>query len=394
MKGDKRAGVDEALARFLDWVRPIDRMTTISIDEADDRVLYSDIIAPMDYPHYDQCILDGYAVRTEDVNRCINDPGHPRLKVSDHVAESICKLIHTGDALPDGADAVLPLENACESDGFVRADTNLEPGKWVWNTGAGIRKKDLVFRKEMHLKPTDIAILGKLGIASVPVYDKPRVLIVPTGDELVKPGGFPNAGYVYEANGLMCSLLVKRYGGIPTLHDIVPDNAEDLRKALSSSHEFDLVLTIGGSSESKRDLMEEATITSGRLAFHNVSLHPGNHMGAGEIATAHGRTPLIFLPGYTESCAVAAFVFANAAIRKLGHYPALLPSRYRAVLEEKVNAPVGVRCVRKMCTRDGKATPVKLIADSARTGSYTYLVIPEDVSEYAAGTEIECTNLE
>jgi molybdopterin molybdotransferase len=394
MKGDKRASVDEALALFLGWVQPLNRVTTISIDEADDRVLSQSILAPMDYPHYPQVILDGYAVKAADVPRNSVSAERTLLKVSARVENGCCKLIHTGDALPEGADAVLPLEDAEESEGSVAVLKSVIPGQWIWNAGAGLKRDAIVFRDGMQLKPTDIAILAKLGIAAVPVYDKPRVLIIPTGDELVKAGGELKPGIVFESNGLMVSMLIKRYGGVPALHDIVPDDVEEIRKILSWGQKYDLVVTIGGSSASKRDLMDAAASDSGRLAFHGVSLHPGNHMGAGEIASENGRTPIICLPGYTESCAVAAFVFVNAAIRKLGHYPQLLCSHQRAVLERKVTTPVGVRSVRKMCLVDGKAIPIALIGDSSRAGSYAYLVVPEDKGELGAGEEVECAFLE
>jgi molybdopterin molybdotransferase len=246
----------------------------------------------------------------------------------------------------------------------------------------------------MQLKPTDIAILAKLGIDSVQVHDRPKVLIIPTGNELIKRGGDLRPGAVYESNGLMCKLLLTRCGADPMLQEIVQDNVGKLKDALYAGQSYDLVITIGGSSASKRDLMEETTCVAGKLAFHEVALHPGNHMGAGKVVSDKGSTPLIFLAGYTESCAVGAMVFANAAIRKLGHYPPIRYARERAVLESKVRTPLGVRAVRKMCVVDGKATPVMLIAESFRTGRYPYLIVPEDVVEYEAGEEVECVHLE
>ncbi len=395
MKKNVLISVDQALESFLDVVDPLERTVIISLEDADDRVLSRDITAPMDYPHYDQCILDGYGVQAADTVGCGEDSGRAlALAAGGHVTSGFFKRAHTGDMLPSGADALLPLEVAVEKAGGIIAFKELKIGEWVWPKGGGIGEGDVVYRKGMRLKPTDIAMLAKLGISHVEAYDMPRALIVPTGDECIRRGEKIEPGFVFETNGLMCCLLVKRYGGHPTLHDIVGDEEEKLKNVLTEGSGYDLVVTIGGSSASARDLMERTVASMGEVLFHGVALHPGNHMGAGFIGNGEKRTPVIFLPGYTESCAVAAFTFVDKAVTRLGHYPSSRRVGSAAELTGKVTTSLGVRAVRKVNVCNGKARPIKMLGESALEGEFGYLVVPEDRSGFEAGDFVEVTYLE
>ncbi|HEX2965260.1 MAG TPA: molybdopterin molybdotransferase MoeA [Syntrophorhabdaceae bacterium] len=395
MKKSELKSVDDALAEFLSFVEPIGRTVMLTLEEADDRILARNVVAPMDYPHYDQCILDGYAVRTEDLAGCGENNSRPlSLVVGNHVNGGCCTLVHTGDAFPAGADALLPLEDASEENGYVLASKEVTEGQWIWPKGGGLARGELVVREGHQLKPIDIAMLAKVGIDAVEVYDRPSVLILPTGDECINRGKEVPPGFVYETNGLMVSLLVKRYGGSPTLHDVVPDDQVRLEKALTEGTHYDLIVTIGGSSGSKRDLMEEVVSSIGEALFHGVALHPGNHMGTGVIKKGEKQTAVIFSPGYTESCAVAAFVFGEAAVRRLGHFPASLHAGYQAQLTGDLSVRVGIRGVRKVNIQNGKAKPIKMLGETHLPGNYGYVVVPEDRAGFDAGESVEVLHFE
>lgn len=395
MKNNRLMSVDDALGCFLPNIEPVRRTVVLPIEKADGRVLSKDVIAPIDYPHYDQCILDGYAVRAEDTTDCGNK--HTRyLSITDNdsITEGLCVAAHTGSALASGADALLRIEDARAKGTRIIPTKEVVKGQWIWAKGDGLSRGEIVYREGMHLKPTDIAMLAKLGIGKVSVYDEPRVLIIPTGAECVKRGDTLEAGFVYEANGLMCSLLVKRYGGNPTIHDIVPDNKEELHDALLRGIDYDLVVTIGGSSSGKRDFMAQVMASAGVLVFHGVALHPGNHMGAGIIEGGNRSTPVLFLPGCTESCTVATFTFVDPAIKKLGHSPPSHHPTETCILAERVVTTKGIQAVRKLHIQEGKAKPVKLIGDSAQPGDYAYLTVPEDLAGLEAGTMVEAVYFE
>ena len=395
MERNRLKNMDVALRLFLDAVAPTDRTERIPLEDADNRVLCKDITAPLDYPHYDQCILDGYAVRAEDTVGCGARNAKAMLPVKKgRVREGLCVSVHTGSAMPPGADALVPLEDVTEKDGRVLVLKEVKKREWVWSRGEGIAAGGVVLREGMQLKPTDIAMLAKVGMTHVDVYDKPRVLIIPTGDECVRRDASLGPGFVYEVNGLMCCLLVKRYGGNPTLHDIVPDDRGRLADALTGCREHDLVVTIGGSSAGKRDLMGRVVSSIGQVMYHGVAFHPGNHMGAGLIGVAEEVRPVAFLPGYTESCAVSAFMFVGPAIRKIGHYPRAQYGREPVQLTGDMSTPVGIRAVRKVNVRDGRARQVKLIAESADPGRYAYIVVPEETSLIESGQTAEAVYLE
>ncbi|HVN98121.1 MAG TPA: molybdopterin molybdotransferase MoeA [Syntrophorhabdaceae bacterium] len=390
MKNSMLPNVDKAIASLLETVEPLKRVVTVLLEDADNRVLSKNVVAPMDYPHYDQCILDGYVLRALDTVGCGEGSERVlRVTTDEHIASGCCVLAHTGSALPGGADALLPLEDAKERDGCVLVSKEVTKHQWIWPRGGGLARGDCVNKEGLQLKPVDIAMLAKLGVGDVEVYDRPRVLIVPTGDECVKRGDQISPGFVYETNGLMCSLLVERYGGCPTLHEIVPDDETQLKEVLMDGTDYDLIITIGGSSKSKRDLMEQVISSMGEVLFHGVALHPGNHMGTGLIRNGEKTIPVIFLPGYTESCAVAAFMFVDAVVKKLGHYPPSSRTGHQAQLIGRATASLGVRGVRKVNIHDGKARPIKMLGESNLMGKYGYIMIPEDRAGLEAGEFVE-----
>ena len=387
--------IDNALSVLLSNIDPLARTVTVSLEDADNRVLAGDLIAPMDYPHYDQCILDGFAVRASDTAGCTNGAGKELLLTTEEeLPAEHCVVANTGSPLPAGADALLPWEDTIESPPWIKPLKEVQSGQWIWPKGAGIRTGETVFREGMVLKPTDINMLAKLGISDVEVYDRPRVLIIPTGDECVKRGEAIAAGYVYETNGLMCSLLVKRYGGMPTLFDIIPDHMEMLQKVIGEGLGYDLIVTIGGSAAGKRDLMAQVLSETGQVVFHGVALHPGNHMGAGFIRGEKNKTPVVFLSGYTESCAVGAFYFVDPAVKKLGHFPITNYAKEQVLLTDKVESRLGIRSIKKVNIQDGKGKMIKMIGDSSTPGRFAYLIVPEGVSEFQPGKRVDAVYFE
>jgi molybdopterin molybdotransferase len=394
-RGGGLTGTEEALDRFLRLVDPVQQVEMIDVDQADDRVLSGAVTSPADYPHYDQCIVDGYAVKAEDTTGCGERKSKVLLRSGDGpVRAGTCQVVHTGSALPEGADAVVMIEETTSSHDGIAIQKEAKNGDWIWPAGAGIRKGEVVFIEGRQLKPTDVAMLARLGIARVEVYRKPRVVIIPTGDEVIGRGGHLAPGTVYESNGLMCQMLVRRSGGEPVLTDVVPDDLGRLKEALIRGTDYDLIVTIGGSSGGKRDLLEHAVSSVGAVAVHGIAFHPGNHSGIGCVENGGKRTPVAFLPGYTESCAVAIFTLVEPAVRKLGRLPSHPSARSELVLTRDFSKPAQIRKVLKVRAADGKATPVKLIGEPDAPGEYAYLVIPEGVEGLRAGDKVEGRYLE
>ncbi len=319
----KLTSVEDALETFLNIISPVDRKYSVELEYADHRILASDIKAPKDFPHYDRCFMDGYAVMAEDTAGA--GPGTPKLlRVTggEKVSTGHCKWVHTGSTLPEGADSVVKVEDTEAADGAIRVFQEAVKGQNFTPKGDIIKMGETVFVEGRQLMPTDIAMLATLGLTEAEVYEKPKVLVIPTGDELVERGKAAGAGHVNESNGLMCYLFVRRFGGKASIWDLVPDDVEKLRGALRSGMKYDLIVTSGGTSVGVRDHMNELISAMGKVLVHGVGLKPGRPMGMGYIEEGGRRTPIIFLPGFPDACAVGAMTFVEPCGEKARALPA------------------------------------------------------------------------
>ncbi len=391
----KLTSVEDALEAFLNIISPIDRKYSVELEYADHRILASDIKAPKDFPHYDRCFMDGYAVMAEDTAGA--GPDTPKLlKVTggEKVSTGHCKWVHTGSALPEGADSVVKVEDTEAAEGAISVFQEAVKEQNFTPRGDIVKMGDTVFVEGRQLMPTDIAMIATLGLTEAEVYEKPKVLVIPTGDELVERGKAADPGHVNESNGLMCYLFVRRFGGKASIWDLVPDDVEKLRGALRSGIKYDLIVTSGGTSVGVRDHMHELVSDMGKVLVHGVGLKPGRPMGMGYIEEGDRRAPIIFLPGFPDACAVGAMTFVSSAVRKLGHYP---PEKYpsaMAVLSGKIRTFQGSRSISKVLVKDGKAIPVNTVGPSPYKGEYAYAIIPDDNREHGEGDLIELKYLE
>ena len=387
----KLTSVEAALEAFLAHVPPVTRTYRAELDFIDNRVLSKDVIAPQDYPHYDRAYKDGYAVRAADTaeSGALLQPA-----AEGAVGPGQCRWVHTGSALPPGADAVVPVEDTAAEAGGVRILVASQAGDNFTPRGSSIRQGDLVFPAGFQLKPTNIALLATLGLSSVEVYEKPRVLVVPTGDELVARGQKAGPGTINESNGLMCQLLVRRYGGKPSVWDIVPDDRAKLTEAIVTGLDYDLIVTTGGTSVGTRDLMPELVAAMGQVVVHGVGIRPGRPVGMGFVEEGGKRTPVVFLPGFPDACAVGAMLFVERAVRKLGRYPPMRYAGDSAVLTAGASGQKAARSIVKVRVRDGVATPVGTVAPATGEGEYAYLIVPEGNDSLRDGQRVDVRFLE
>jgi len=391
----KLTGVEEATEALLSIINPIERSSSVDLENADNRILSRDVFAPRDFPHYDMSHMDGYAVRAEDTAGC--GPGSPvllKLSGSEQVSRGSCRWAHTGGALPEGADAVVRVEDTEAKENGVLIFHEAVKGDNITPRGKTVRKGDLLYKKGMQLKPTSIAMLATLGLTETEVYEKPKVLVVPTGDELIERGKVAGPGKINESNGLMCYMLVRRYGGKAQVLSIVPDNVEILAASLKRGLKYDLIVTSGGSSVGIRDHMREVISSMGKVLVHGVSLKPGRPMGFGYIEEGGARVPIIFLPGFPDACAAGAMMFVDKAIKKLGHYPTGKYYSCLAVMADKVKSFPGTTAVAKVAIEGGKAMPVGMVGPYPYDGESAYVVIPDDVGGLEAGDEARPIYLE
>lgn len=390
--------VDGALRIFLSAFSPLSRVETVPLEDAGERVLAADVQAPRDVPHYDRSAMDGYAVVAADTFGSGTAAGALLRVTGDGAIRSgECRPVHTGSPLPAGADAVVMLEYAEAVGDAVEVLAQVSPGQNVGRRGEDVRRGDVVFREGRQLKPSDVGLLASMGLAEATVYAKPRVLIVPTGDEIVPRGGAPAAGQMNESNGVMNHLYVKRFGGIPAVHAIVADSRAELAAALREGAAYDLVVTTGGSSVGRRDLIADVLAASGDVLVHGVALKPGKPVALGLIRAVGKSIPVVCLPGYPAACAVDAMVFVDPAVRRLGHLPPAAYRTQRAVLARKIHSEAGYRTYTRVAIEGGRATPLRtkgagiLSSISLADG---YVITPEDTEGLEAGEAVEVAFLE
>jgi len=178
--------IDGALTTFLSSFQPISRVETVPLEDSGERVLASGILAPRDVPHYDRSAMDGYAVVASDTFGSSKDAGAIlKLTTKDTIESGECKQVHTGSPIPDGADAVLMLEYTETTGDVIEALAQVSPGQNVGRRGEDVKKGDVDSTRAGSSSLRTWGLLASMGFTEVRVYARPRVLIIPTGEEIV-----------------------------------------------------------------------------------------------------------------------------------------------------------------------------------------------------------------
>ncbi|MBZ6495760.1 gephyrin-like molybdotransferase Glp [Natrinema longum] len=335
---------------------------TVDVDRADGRVLAAPVTSARDVPHYQRAAMDGYAVRAADtfgasdrspeVLRIAEPAANGEHATADSIAPGTAARVHTGSALPAGADAVVMIERVTEleSAGELEVEDAVAEGENVAPVGEDVEEGQALYEAGHRLRPSDLGLLRSAGYGRVAVAQQPTVGVVPTGEELV--AGDPGPGEVIETNGLTVSRLAQRWGARATYRDVVTDDPESLRVAIQRDLTKDVVVTTGGSSVGERDLLPEVIDDLGEVLVHGVGLKPGHPVCLGLVED----TPVLALPGYPVACIVNAVQFLRPVLRWLeGTTPEPHPTT-RARLERKLPSEPGTRTFARVQLepRDGR----------------------------------------
>ena len=343
-------------AEALDILRRVETVDPEVVEtvEARGRVLAEDLHSRTDLPHFDRAGMDGYAVLARDTFGA--SPGLPAYltlagavemgrEVTRRLLPREAMRISTGGMLPPGSDAVVMVEHTEETgDGTVEVYRAASPWLNVIRVGDDIRTGDPVFARGRRLRAHDLGALTGIGIASVPVYRRPRVTLISTGDEIVAADREPRPGQVRNINQHSLAGLVAECGAELNDLGVVADDAGDLRAALAAGLDWgDLVLLSGGSSMGTRDVAVEVirSLPDAGILFHGISVSPGKPT---IYARAAGK-PVLGLPGYPVSALVIFDLFAAPLIRALSgeSAPAAVARRnaVRAVMDTNVSSQTG-----------------------------------------------------
>ena len=323
--------IDEALALVLEWVRPLEG-EDVPVARAAGRVVAEPALAVTDLPPFDSSAMDGYAVRAADTPGQLAVVGHSAAGKPESRAlgagEAIA--ISTGAVVPDGADAVVPVERTSgevEVEG-VRAGENVRP------RGGDARTGDVIAERGDTLRPAQLGALAAAGVVLVRCTRRPRVSVLATGSELRAPGEQLAPGEIYESNTVLLAAQLESAGAEVTVRHSVDDDEDATRAALERGLEGDVLVTSGGVSVGPHDLVRGALAELGATeVFWRVAVRPGK-----PIAFAVRNGTLVFgLPGNPVSSLVGFELFVRPALLALQGArepgPAYLPGRLGATVQ-------------------------------------------------------------
>ena len=315
--------VAEAVTRILQQGKRVVETETVSVENALNRWLAEDVIAGIDVPGYDNSAMDGYAVRSTEIQPGVCLPVSQRIpagSVGEALQVGTVARIFTGAPIPVGADAVVMQEDcvsgeAQTSDGdtTVTINTAVKAGMNVRRAGEDIAKQSVILHKGKQLRPQEMGLLASVGVSQVSVFRRLKVAIFFTGDELVKPGQPLSDGQIYNSNKYTLTGFLQGLGCDLVDLGIVPDTLNDTLAVLQSAAEqADLVITSGGVSVGEEDYVRIALQQLGQLSMWRIAMKPGKPVAFGTV----GETLFMGLPGNPVSVFVTAILFARPLILK------------------------------------------------------------------------------
>ncbi|MFT5284675.1 MAG: molybdopterin molybdotransferase [Planctomycetota bacterium] len=313
----------EAIADILDRIQPAGERESVALAAAAGRVLADEIFSDIDLPPFEKSAMDGYAVHSADFEglegpaelECLGE-SRAGVPFEGQVPRGSCTEIYTGAELSSGCDAVVMIEKSERTGNRVRLDDRPTPNQHVSHRGEILKVGAAVMSPGRRLSSSDLSVLAAVGCDPVPVFTRPKITILTTGDELVPASETPGIGQIREGNTLYLGAACRAVGCEVLAAEIVPDSEsvllERFGKALEDST---AVITTGGVSMGKYDLVGAVFEKLGvEPILHKVAIKPGKPIWFG----MHGKTPVFGLPGNPVSSLLGFQVFVRPALALLG----------------------------------------------------------------------------
>ena len=400
MNKKQMMGYEQALKICLETISPLGRHRGVELADCMNRVLFKDLYSQVDSPSIDASMKDGYATRSDDIDQAT--PQTPaQLTVigmaaagcptQQRVSRGTAVRIQTGARIPDGATAVLAEEFAFRQGDRLTVFNTAEPGRNILSKGADVKKGELIAAKGSRLFPGMIGSLAAAGYGRLPVYHRPKIAILATGDELVTPGQPLPDGKLYASNMEMLKAWCLQYG-MQTSFSIVSDRKEivtDKIAELISSH--DAVITSGGAWTGDRDFVAHTLNTLGwKKGFHRIRMGPGKAVGFGML----NQKPVFLLPGGPPSNLTAFLQIALPGLLRLGGHNTLSLPRIMVTLEHALtsrNTHWTEFVYGFLKNQDGHTLfkPLKLVSRlKSMASAQAVIAIPEGVKSLPAGTMV------
>jgi molybdopterin molybdotransferase len=391
--------VEEARRRLDAAVRPIARTEHVPLEAASGRVASADVTSSIDVPRFARSAMDGYAViaadtggatRSTPVSLRLLDRIYTGQLSSVTISRGSCAEIATGAPLPDGADAVVMVEEtASGSDDGIQIFAAATAGQHIGRRGEDIGAGDRVVSSGDVLSPSRIGAIAAVGCANVEVFARPRVAILSTGNEVVEPGQTLSPGQIFDVNRFTLGAIVAAHGGVPEPHRPAQDTVDALIASLDACATADLIVFSGGSSVGERDLVVDAIAARGEMIFHGIAVRPGKPTA---FALVSG-TPFFGMPGNPTSCLSNAYILLVPFLRAMARLPAHAPHTVRVPLGRRIVSAANRHQFYTVRLRDGVAYPAFKGSGDITSLSQAdgYIEIAADQHTVEEGTILEVT---
>ncbi|MBB6173544.1 molybdopterin molybdotransferase [Nocardiopsis mwathae] len=406
--------VEQHISDVLDLVDPLDPIE-LDIMRAHGGVLAEAVASPVPLPQFDNSSMDGYAVVAADLAGAsaqtpVRLPVVADIPAGDPSANAIrsghCARIMTGAPLPAGATAVVPVEWTDGGQVTVAVGRSVPEGNAIRRAGGDVAAGSTVLRAGIRIGAAELGVLAAVGRRSVRIHPSPRVVVLSTGEELVEPGRPVGPGQIWESNSFMLTAAAQDAGCTAYRHGFIGDDPATVLDTLDDVLlQADIILTTGGVSMGAYDVVKEVLSRSGTVTFDRVAMQPGKPQGYGTIGVS--KTPILTLPGNPVSAFVSFQLFVLPVLRRMrGLPPQPLPTVHARLAEPVTSSPNGRRSYLRAILeydRSGDGDGVAFTAlPAARQGSHqlsalaetnALVVVPEQVTELAAGSVVEVVKL-
>ncbi len=345
----------------------------ILLEQAPNRILGDDLIAPINLPPFARSAMDGFAINAKDSFGA--SPSKPKLLdlvgeipiggVPKHeLGPGQAMEIATGAPLPKGSDAVIRVEDTKLEGKQVKIFTAIPPQQNVTLEGEDVAAGTLILHKGEELRPDHLGLLRSLGLERVEVATQPRLGLFATGDELMPPGKPLAPGKIYDSNNLMNSALLSRYGATVAVHQLLPDDPSIIKQQILAGIKIaDVIVCSGGTSVGKKDFLPQIVQDLGEIVVHGVGQKPGSPILLGII----NKKPIICLPGFPVANYIGIIAILGPFLR---HLQGALKQDPRPVVFGRIARNVSVKGL-------GRINYLRVNLQESNDG---YVVVPKKLS--------------
>jgi molybdopterin molybdotransferase len=388
---------EDARKKILQFIQPL-ASESIPLEAALNRVLAVDVVAQEDIPPFDNSSMDGFAVRAAEVKPGVPLPVHSEIPAGESRPDALqtgsAVRIFTGAPMPEGADAVVEIELVEERNGCMIPSQSIAAGRSIRRKGEDVKANERVMQRGERLSAAHLGLLASIGVPSIEVHRIPRVGIVTTGNELLPFTAPLTPGKIRNSNAITLSALVATNFCQPRNCGVAQDSEAEIRARIVEGLQCDALVTSGGVSVGKYDLVLTAAEAVGiRILFWKVNIKPGRPFAFGIF---ENRVPVFFLPGNAVSSSITFLQLAKPGIERLSGVSADLPVPLFAMLEHEIKKPDDKRHFSRGIVRSEGGVLFVRMTRSQSSGGLSMLtkanclaVLPENVHDFNIGDRLE-----